>query len=74
MMSKEFDICGIPFVFLYFKNNKAMCRLGDSHQIIDIPKKYFKNDGTLSCNSNELIWVLDRKDVMYKMRKALNEI
>lgn len=49
-------IHGIPFKFLSFRGNAANLRIGESKQLVFIPKKYFNKDGTLKENVNLDWW------------------
>ena len=70
---KYFYICGIPFKFLTFRGRAANCRIGDSRQLVFIPRKYFNNDGTLKCESKDLVWFINKESTMHKIRLAHKE-
>lgn len=67
-----FYICGIPFKFLSFRGNSANCRVGNSKQLVFIPKKYFTNDGMLK-EGSDLIWFINKPDTFHKIRLAAEE-
>ena len=46
----------IPFKFLSFRGNAANLRIGESKQLVFIPKKYFNKNGTLKENVNLDWW------------------
>ena len=49
-------IHNIPFKFLSFRGNAANLRIGESKQLVFIPKKYFNKDGTLKEKVNLDWW------------------
>lgn len=67
-----FYICGIPFKFLSFRGNAANCRIGNSRQLVFIPKKYFESDGSLKENQ-DLIWFINKSSTMHKIKLAADE-
>ena len=69
---KFFYICGIPFKFLTFRGGAANCRIGNSQQLVFIPRKYFNNDGTLKENQ-DLVWFINKPDTFHKIELAAKE-
>lgn len=67
-----FYICGIPFKFLSFRGGAANCRIGNSKQLVFIPKKYFTKDGMLK-EGSDLIWFINKPDTFHKIRLAAKE-
>ena len=67
-----FYICGVPFKFLSFRGDAANCRIGDSRQLVFIPKKYFTKDGMLKEDAN-LVWFINKPGVFHKIRLAAEE-
>ena len=67
-----FHICGVPFKFLTFRGNSANCRIGNSRQVVFIPKKYFIKEGTL-IEGADLIWVINKPEIVRKIRLADEE-
>lgn len=49
-------IHGIPFRFLSFRGNAANFRIGDSKQLVFIPRKYVNKDGTIKSDVNLDWW------------------
>ena len=49
-------IHGIPFRFLSFRCNAANFRIGDSKQLVFIPKSYIDNNGKIKENANLDWW------------------
>ena len=69
---KFFYICGIPFKFLTFRGRAANCRIGNSRQLVFIPRKYFNNDGTLKENQ-DLVWFINKPSTFHKIELAAEE-
>lgn len=69
MISK---INGIPFKFLTFRGSAANFRIGDSRQLVFIPRKYVNNDGSIKVGSN-LNWWFSKTDTQIKIRYYMKE-
>lgn len=73
-MNNYIYIHDIPFKFLTFRGNAANLRIGESRQIVFIPKKYFNKDGTLKENVNLDWWfykpINQHKIELYKMEEG----
>ena len=66
-MSEYIYINDIPFKFLSFRGNSANLRIGESKQLVFIPKKYFNNNGTLKENV-DLEWWFNKKTNQHKIK------
>jgi hypothetical protein len=62
-------IRGVPFKFLNFRGNAANLRIGNSKQLVFIPRRYFNNNGTIKENMN-LGWFMDKYDTKHKVELA----
>lgn len=73
-MNNYIYIHDIPFKFLSFRYNAANLRIGESKQLVFIPKKYFNKDGTLKENVNLDWWfykpINQHKIELYKMEEG----
>ncbi len=76
MSNNYIYIHNIPFKFLSFRGNATNLRIGESKQLVFIPKKYFNKNGTLKENVNLDWWfykpVNQHKIELYK--KEVGEI
>ena len=73
-MNNYIYIHDIPFKFLTFRGNAVNLRIGESKQLVFIPKKYFNKDGTLKENVNLDWWfykpINQHKIELYKMEEG----
>ena len=73
METKYIYIHNIPFKFLTFRGNAANLRIGESRQLVFIPRKYFNKDGTLKENV-DLDWWFYKPTNQHKIDLFKEEI
>lgn len=64
-------INNIPFRFLNYRGNAGNFRIGNSRQLVFIPKKYINEDKTLKIN--ELNWFVNKPTIKHKIELYLEE-
>jgi len=77
METKYIMLHNVPFKFLNFRGQAANLRIGESRQLVWIPRKYFNNDGTLKENVNLdwwfYKWQTQHKIKLFKEEKQCNQ-
>ena len=61
----------IPFRFLNHRGNAGNFRIGNSRQLVFIPKRYINEDKTLK--TNELNWFIHKPVIKHKIELYLEE-
>lgn len=61
----------IPFRFLNYRGNAGNFRIGNSRQLVFIPKKYINENKTLKIN--ELSWFIHKPVIKHKIELYLEE-
>lgn len=62
----------IPFRFLNYRGNAGNFRIGNSRQLVFIPKRYINEDKTLKIN--ELSWFMNKPVIKHKIELYLEEV
>lgn len=62
----------IPFRFLSYRGNAGNFRIGNSRQLVFIPKRYINEDKTLKIN--ELNWFINKSVIKHKIELYLEEV
>lgn len=62
-----FYLHDIPFLPLSKRGNAVNCRIGQSNQLVFIPKSYFDDD--LNLINNNLEWFYNKADTQRKIEK-----
>lgn len=66
-------INNIPYKFLNFRGNAANLRIGNSRQLVFIPRSYFTEDGYLKDNM-DLSWWYNKPANLHKVQLYLKEM
>lgn len=61
----------IPFKFLSYRGNAGNFRIGNSRQLVFIPKRYINEDKTLKIN--ELSWFVNKLNIKHKIELYLEK-